>query len=134
MTGNPETPEAAVEEETDVVLGEEDAEAEAAPAAAAEPPMFERRDESASNGLKRAIFDVPIEVVVSVGTARPMIGELLAMGRNHLLPLDSAIEDPVELRVKDRVIARGELTKVPDTEGQLGIKLTEIVNISELAD
>jgi|GEM_PF-1131753 len=101
---------------------------------AAEAPILERRDDSASNGLKRAIFDVPIEVVVSVGKARPLIGDLLAMRRNHLLPLDAAIEDPVELLVKDRVIARGELTQVPETEGQLGIRLTEVVNISELSE
>lgn len=82
--------------------------------------------------LKRAIFGVPIEVVVSVGTARPLIGELLEMKRNHLLPLDAAIDDPVELRVKDRVIARGDLTEVPDTEGQLAIRLTEVVNIADI--
>ncbi len=99
-----------------------------------EAPMLERRDESDSNGLKRAIFDVPIEVVVSVGRARPLIGDLLAMRRNHLLPIDAGIEDPVELLVKDRVIAKGELTQIPDTDGQLGIRLTEVVNISALAE
>ncbi len=99
-----------------------------------EAPVLERRDVSASNGLKRAIFDVPIEVIVSVGRARPLIGDLLAMRRNHLLPLDAAIEDPVELLVKDRVIARGELTQIPEKEGQLGIRLTEVVNISELSE
>ena len=121
-------------EQNDVVLELDDMDAEGDASGDGEAPMFERRDQSDSNGLKRAIFDVPIEVVVSVGTARPLIGELLGMGRNHLLPLDSKIEDPVELRVKDRVVARGELTKVPDTEGQLGIKLTEIVNIAEIAE
>lgn len=100
----------------------------------AEAPMMERRDTTASNGLKRAIFNVPIEVVVSVGTARPLIGELLTMGRNHLLPLDNKIDDPVELRVKDRVIARGELTQMPEGEGQLGIRLTEVVSLSDLTE
>lgn len=84
--------------------------------------------------LKRAIFNVPIEVVVSVGTAQPLIGDLLEMGRNHLLPLNSAIDDPVELRVKGRVIARGELTQAPDADNQLGVKVTEIVNMAGLAE
>ena len=84
--------------------------------------------------LKRAIFNVPIEVVVSVGTAQPLIGELLEMGRNHLLPLNSAIDDPVELRVKGRVIARGELTQAPGADNQLGVKVTEIVNMAGLAE
>ena len=99
-----------------------------------EAPILERREGHNANELKRAIFNVPVEVVVSVGTAKPLIADLLSMGRNHLLPLDAAIDDPVELRVQNRVIARGELTQNPDQEGQLGVRLTEIVNISELAN
>ena len=95
-------------------------------------PIYERRENSEGNDLRRAIFNVPIEVVVAVGTARPQIGELLSMGRNHLLPLDSAIDDPVELRVKDQVIARGELTQAEGEDGQLGVKLTEIVRLSDI--
>ena len=99
-----------------------------------EPQVLERRETSASNSLKRAIFDVPIEVVVSVGKVRPLIGDLLTMGRNHLLPLDAKLEDPVELLVKDRVIARGELTQAPDAEGMLAVRLTEVVNINNLTE
>lgn len=87
-----------------------------------------------SEGLQRAIFNVPIEVVVAVGVARPLIGDLLEMGRNHLMPIDSKIDDPVELRVKGNVIARGELTQVPDAENQLGVKITEIVSMAGLAE
>ena len=89
---------------------------------------------SPSEGLQRAIFNVPIEVVVSVGVARPLIGDLLEMGRNHLMPIDSKIDDPGELRVKGRIIARGQLTEAPDTENQLGVKITEIVNMAGLAE
>jgi len=95
-------------------------------------PELERRDGAPVNKLKRAIFSVPIEVVVTVGTARPLIGDLLKMERDHLLPLDSALNDPVELRVKDRVIARGELTQSEEGRGQLAVRLTEIVDISEI--
>ena len=90
------------------------------------------RDDSPEAKLKRSIFSVPIEVTVTVGTARPLIGDLLRMGRDHLLPLDSNIDDPVELRVKDRVIARGELTQTDDDDGRLGIRLTEIVELNDL--
>lgn len=111
----------------DIVLDQEqDGETEA--------PILERRDDTDNNRLKRAIFDVPIEVVVSVGKARPLIGDLLSMGRDHLLPLDAKLEDPVELMVKDRVIAKGELVQSPDAEDQLAVKLTEVVNISALSE
>lgn len=123
MTTDNTAPKASAEQEEDIVMGMEDE---------TDAPILERREPDDRNELKRAIFNVPIEVVVSVGTARPLIGDLLTMGRNFLLPLDTAIDDPVELRVQDRVIARGELTQVPEQGDQLGVRLTEIVNISEL--
>lgn len=76
---------------------------------------------------RRAIFDVPVEVVVSVGRAKPMIGSLLDLKRDSLIPLDSRMEDPVEIFVGDRVIARGELQELPEEGGRLGVRLTEIV-------
>ncbi len=94
------------------------------------PADFERRDEAPMNKLKRAIFSVPIEVTVSVGIAKPLIGDLLKMDKDSLLPLNTTLDDPVELRVKDRVIARGELTQ--DASGKLGVRLTEIVDITDL--
>lgn len=107
-------------------------EAETAPDGNQDAPVYERRDNAVNNQLKRAIFSVPIEVVVSVGTARPLIGDLLSMERDHLLPLDSSLDDPVELRVKDRVIARGELTQTGEEGSRLGIRLTEIVDMSDI--
>lgn len=95
-----------------------------------EAAAFERRDEAPVNKLKRAIFSVPIEVTVSVGVAKPLIGDLLKMDKESLLPLNTTLDDPVELRVKDRVIARGELTQ--DASGKLGVRLTEIVDITDL--
>ncbi len=100
----------------------------------ADAPILERREATDNNRLKRAIFDVPIEVTVSVGKARPLIGDLLSMGRDDLLPLDARLEDPVELLVKDRVIAKGELIQAPDAEGQLAVKLTEVINISAISE
>lgn len=96
----------------------------------AETPMLERRDDTPGAKLKRAIFNVPIEVIVSVGVARPLIGDILRMEKDSLLPLSTSLDDPVELRVKDRVIARGELTQ--DPSGKLGVRLTEVVDVSEL--
>ena len=72
-----------------------------------EPPILERRDGTNANRHKRAVFGVPIQVVIAVGRANPSIGELMTMHRDTLLPLDTKIEDPVELIIGKRVIARG---------------------------
>ncbi len=97
-----------------------------------ESPILEQRDGSLDGRYRRAIFSVPIDVVVSVGHARPVIGELLAMRRDMVLPLSSRMDDPVEILVGDRVIARGELEELGGETGRLGVRLTEVVDVSDL--
>lgn len=73
---------------------------------------------------------VPIEIVISVGKARPRVSELLRMTRDTVLPLDRRVEDPVELYVGDRLIARGELQELDgEREGQLAVRLTEVADL-----
>jgi len=75
---------------------------------------------------------VPIEITISVGKARPKIKELLQLEQDAVLPLDKRIEDPVELYVGDRLIARGELQELDgDQAGQLAVRLTEVVNLQD---
>lgn len=77
----------------------------------------------ASHPLQR----IPIEIMVSVGTASPLVADLLTLTENAVLPLDRNIEDPVELYVGDRLIARGELQELEGGEpGQLAVRLTEV--------
>lgn len=72
---------------------------------------------------------IPIEITVSVGKARPLVRDLLRLSENAILPLDRKIDDPVELYVGDRLIARGELQELEGGEpGQLAIKLTEVAS------
>lgn len=112
--------------------GEEmmDVEAEAE-AILKEAPTLERRDQGGAARHKRAIFGVPVEVVIAVGRANPSIGDLLNLSRDALLSLDSKIDDPVDIMVGKRVIARGELQEIEDSNGRLGVRLTEIVDLSE---
>jgi flagellar motor switch protein FliN/FliY len=77
----------------------------------------------------KAIFGVPIEVTVSVGKARPMISEIVSLRRDSVLPLDSRVEDPVEIYVGSQLIARGELQELEDDGGRLGVRLTEIMDL-----
>jgi flagellar motor switch protein FliN/FliY len=73
---------------------------------------------------------VPIEVTISVGKARPLVKDLLRLGRDAILPLDRRVEDPVELYVGDRLIARGVLQEIEgEPAGQLAVRLTEVANL-----
>lgn len=75
---------------------------------------------------------VPIEITISVGKARPAIRDLLVLGKNAVLQLDRRVEDPVELYVGDRLIARGELEELEgDIKGQLAVRLTEVADLQD---
>lgn len=75
---------------------------------------------------------VPIEITISVGKARPLIRDLLKLGKDAVLPLDKRVDDPVELYVGDRLIARGELEELDgDQKGQLAVRLTEVADFQD---
>ena len=63
-----------------------------------------------SEHRSRLADDLPVEVVVEVGRLRLTGAQVLELG-------------PVELRVGDRLIARGELV---DVEGEAGVRLSEV--------
>lgn len=70
---------------------------------------------------------IPIEVTVSVGRARPLVRDLLRLRQDAILPLDRRVDDLVELYVGERLIARGELHELEgEQSGQLAVRLTEI--------
>lgn len=74
--------------------------------------------------------DIQIEVTVAVGHARPTIKELLSLNEMTVLPLDRKVEEPVELYVNGRLIARGELEEMEgDQSGQLAVRLTEVISL-----
>lgn len=71
--------------------------------------------------------DIPIDLTVSVGHARPLVRDLLELVDGSVLPLDRTLEDPVELYAGERLIARGELEELEGGQpGQLAIRLTEV--------
>lgn len=73
---------------------------------------------------------VPIEVTISVGRARPLVRDLLRLSKDAVLQLDRRVDDPVELYVGDRLIARGELTELDgENAGKLAVRLTEVANL-----
>lgn len=75
---------------------------------------------------------VPIEVTVCVGKARPLVRDLVMLGENAVLTLDRRVDDPVELYVGDKLIARGTLEEAEgDASGQLMVRLTEVVDIKQ---
>ena len=71
----------------------------------------------------RMIDSVEIELQAFVGEARMTVAEFGALKTDSVVPLDAALNQAVELRLNDVVVARGELVAVGD---KFGVRLTEL--------
>lgn len=79
-----------------------------------------------------AFGQVPIEIVISVGRARPVVRDLLRLRRDSVLALDRRVDDPVELYVGDRMIARGRLEELDgERAGYMAVRLTEVDDLRQ---
>ena len=77
-----------------------------------------------------AVLGVPIEITVCVGRARPLVSELVELRRDSVVALDTRLDDPVEILIGDRLIARGELQEMDDESGRVAVRLTEVADLS----
>ena len=79
---------------------------------------------------KNPFTSVPIEITVSFGKARPIVRDLVMLGANAVLKLDKKIDDPVDLFVGDKLIARETLEEDTESEnGQLLVRLTQVIDM-----
>lgn len=85
---------------------------------------------SLASDVQNPFTAVPIEITVSVGKARPLVRDLVMLGSNAVLTLDKRVDDPVDLFVGDKLIARGTLEEAEDSDnGQLVVRLIEILDL-----
>lgn len=89
----------------------------------------DRRDISSGNQHRRSIFAVPVTVTISIGKTRLSVSEILDLQPESVVPLTSRIDDPVDLVVDNRVIAKAEL--IETDEGSLAVKVVEILEQSD---
>jgi flagellar motor switch protein FliN/FliY len=73
----------------------------------------------------KAIFNVPVNVQVVLGSTTMPVSQLLKLGRGAVVELNRKVGEAVDVYVNDRLIARGEVVIVD--EGNLGVTMTEIV-------
>lgn len=86
---------------------------------------------SATTMRKNSLMGVQIELTISVGRAKLSLAELVKLEKDAIVPLESKIDDPVEIFVGDRLIARGELEENSEGSGGLAVRLTEVVDLSD---
>ena len=82
------------------------------------------QDTAAIAERENAYYDVSIDVVAVLGATNLTVSQVLKLGRGAVVELDHMVDEPVELRVNDRLVAKGTVVVLED---RLAVKLTEIV-------
>jgi flagellar motor switch protein FliN/FliY len=75
--------------------------------------------------LSDLVLDVEVQVEVGLGNAALTVEEFLEMGRGSVVELDTPIDAPIELKVRGKLIARGQLVSI---NGSYGMRIVEMLN------
>tara|TARA_Y100001968_G_C19420328_1_gene751418 strand:- start:697 stop:1011 length:315 start_codon:yes stop_codon:yes gene_type:complete len=69
------------------------------------------------------LLDVPVKLTVELGNCEMTMKDLLQLGIGAVVQLDKGANDPIDIFVNQKLVARGEIVVVEDN---LGIKITEV--------
>ena len=73
------------------------------------------------------LLDVEIPVAVEVGRTEMSLDAILDLVPGSIVTLDKKAEEPIDLRVNGKLVARGEVVLVDDV---YGVRITQIVDAS----
>ncbi|NMA91936.1 MAG: flagellar motor switch protein FliN [Firmicutes bacterium] len=91
------------------------------------PEDLNREEEEQALKLK-VVLDFPLEVAVRVGNAERNIGEILKLTPGTVIELDRGINEPADLIINGRVVARGEIVIIDEN---FGVRITSILKPEE---
>ncbi|WP_029521976.1 flagellar motor switch protein FliN [Persephonella sp. KM09-Lau-8] len=74
------------------------------------------------------LMDIPLEISVEIGSTKMPLEEILKLNPNSIVELDRYIDQPVDIKVNGKLIAKGQLYTV---ENNFGIKITSIITVQE---
>jgi flagellar motor switch protein FliN/FliY len=74
------------------------------------------------------LLDIPLEVTVEIGRTKLALKELLALGAGSVIELAKGADEPLDVLVNGKPVARGEAVMVND---KFGIRLTDVSTPSE---
>ena len=71
-----------------------------------------------------ALYDVPVQVSVVLGTATMSLSNILKLGRGAVIELERAVGEPIDVFVNNKKEEKGEIVIVDE---KIGVTLTEVV-------
>ncbi len=76
----------------------------------------------------KKFLDLPLLIEVVVGSTTLTLEEILNLCPGSVVELDNLVEEPVDIKVNGKLVAKGELVVV---EEKFGLKITDIVEKEE---
>lgn len=76
----------------------------------------------------RSLLDIPLEVSVELGRTKMLLGDLLQITQGSTIELDKFENEPVEILINGRHIARGEVILIGD---KFGVRIIDIISPEE---
>ncbi len=70
------------------------------------------------------LANVALGVRAEVGRCTMRISDVLQLGRGSVVELDRLADDPIDVLVNERLVARGDIVAVGD---RFGVRVTEVV-------
>jgi len=93
------------------------------------PQLAAAAPAQSSQSMKRPdvgmLENVEIDVILQFGERRLPLREIGELRSGSVIELDKYVQDPAELLLGDRIIARGEVVVV---DGNYGLRVTEVVD------
>lgn len=83
-----------------------------------------------SNTNLDLLFDVQLEATIRFGKRQLLLRDILSMGPGSVVELECQINEPADLLVAGRLVARGEVVVV---NGNFGLRVTELSSASQRA-
>ena len=80
---------------------------------------------SPQEGNLELLMEVELPVMLRFGSRRATLREVLELAPGGILELDREIQEPVDLLLNERVIARGDVVVV---DGNYGLHITEVAS------
>jgi flagellar motor switch protein FliN/FliY len=80
--------------------------------------------ETLPSSTRSLVMDIPVSLSVELGQTQLEVRDVLNLAAGSIIELNKLQEEPVDIRINGRLIARGEVVLV---KNNLAVKITELI-------
>jgi len=81
--------------------------------------------ETLQTSSRDLVMDIPVSLSVELGQTQLEVRDVLGLGAGSVIELNKLQEEPVDVRINGRLIARGKIVLV---KNNLAVKISELIS------